>query len=387
VHGQYSTLLIANGDAGIVAYRQLPFGTLMLANAYASEYGLSLEEASAALKTRSRLPPPSSVKGGVSPEHSTATFAALSPLLKQLHDDVAATLDYFRYQRLAGRPAHLSLTFTAPPIAGLDGWLAEALEVQVDLAANALCATEHAPETAALNLLEGSRSGLLKLGNQPYEFSHGRFVPIKGGQGEMSTAKPGPQSGSTLSLPGLEKFLTRIGGRGVSIRREHIMQPLIGVACLILLVLANFYFVVAPAEQRLSDSASTYDTVASSSLASAKASPGNPATDESAILWADNLLAIGKALAPRMKLERLELVPAAGKPGAGADLTLAITGALPPDGENLKLVAGFIERLSQDKSFSRRFAQVRFTGAGASEDEMHREMLFHVVGLSGSAKK
>jgi hypothetical protein len=70
-----------------------------------------------------------------------------------------------------------------------------------------------------------------------------------------------------------------------------------------------------------------------------------------------------------------------------------------PEGEaNLKLVAGFIDRLSRDQSFSRRFGQVRFTGVGegsgagatqnaaAAAAALRRETLFHVVGLGGGRK-
>ena len=106
------------------------------------------------------------------------------------------------------------------------------------------------------------------------------------------------------------------------------------------------------------------------------------------VLWADNVLAVGQALLPTMKLERLELAPAPGKSGAGADLNLAITGALPSASPaNLKSVAVFIDQLSKDKSFSRRFAQMRFTGAGKSTDPTHREMNFHVAALSGGSAR
>jgi hypothetical protein len=385
MHGHFSTLLVANADTGIVAVRQFAFGALTLAKAYASEYGLSLEEASGALKNRSRLPSASAVKDGAAPEHKTSTFAALAPHLRQLHDDIAATLDYFRYQRLAGRPAHLSLTFTAPAIAGLDAWLKEALDLQVDIAANALPVFQDA-DTPTLNLLEGSRSGLLKLGNQPYEFSRGRLLPITGGQFDMPTPQSGPRT--NLSLPWLEKLLMRAGGRRLELRREQIMQPILGVAVAALVLIANIYFLTRPTQQRLTDGASAYDTVAGSALAAAKTDgDADVAVAERTVLWADNLFAIGKSLAPGMKLERLELIPSAGKTRAAADLSLAITGALAPASTDLKLVADFIDRLSADKSFSQRFTQLRFTGAGESQDEMRHEMLFHVVGLSGAARK
>jgi hypothetical protein len=385
MHGHFSTLLIANGDTGIVAVRQFAFGTLSLAKAYAAEYGLSLEESSASLKIRSRLPPALAMKDdGVAPEHMTATFEAVFPYLRQLRDDIAATLDYFRYQRLAGRPAHLTLTFTAPVVAGLDTWLAEALDLQVDMAPNALPTFEDV-ENPTLNLLDGSRPGLLKLGNQPYEFSHGRLVPITGGPFDMPAPKSG--SASKLSIPWLEKILAHTGER-FELRRDRIMQPVLAVALAVLFVIANLYFLTMPAQQRLTDSASIYDTAAGSTLAAGKtAREADLAGDVSGALWADSLLSVGKALAPGMKLKRIELVPSAGKTGAAPDLNFAVTGTLPPAGADLKLVAGFIDRLSRDASFSRRFAQLRFTGAAESQDEARHEMLFHVVGLSGSARK
>jgi hypothetical protein len=382
VHGFFSTLLVANGDTGVVAVRQFALGALTLAKAYAAEFGISLEDAAASLKTRSRLPPALAVKDGAAPEHMTATFAALSPLLRQLREDIAATLDYFRYQRLAGRPAHLGLTFTATAIAGLDIWLGEALELQVDVVPNTLPNSEQAADPA-FNLLKGSRPGLLKLGNQPYEFSRGRLVPLTGGQFDI----PAPPAvfGSSLSLPWIEKILMRLADR-VELRREHVTQPVLGAALAVLLAIANIYFLTTPARQRLSDGASAYESVASSSLAAAKSDDAALVKSANATLWADNLLSVGKSLAPGMKLKRLELIPSAGKAGA-ADASFAITGALPPAGADLKLVAGFIDRLSQDSDFSRRFAQLRFTGAAESQDQAHREMLFHVIGLSGAARK
>jgi hypothetical protein len=109
---------------------------------------------------------------------------------------------------------------------------------------------------------------------------------------------------------------------------------------------------------------------------------------DQSVLWADNLLAVGQALPPGMKLERLELAPVAGKGGADVDSNLAMTGALPSAMVgNLKSVAAFIDQLSKDKSFSRRFPQLRFTGAGKSTDQARREMNFHVAALTGSSRR
>jgi len=383
VHGYFSTFLIANAQTGIIAMRQFSLGALSLAEAYAVEHGLSLTESSAALGARSRLPSAAIVKDGGGPEHQTATFTALSPLLQQLCENIAATLDYFRFQRLAGRPAHLGLTFTGPSLAGLDRWLADALGLQVEIVANTISASEGMAETPSLNLLEGSRAALLKMGNQPFEFSKGRFVPMSGRRSDMPARKPEEK----LSFPWLDKLSHRFGARQITLTRDSLLQPFAAFGVLGLLLIANTYLLIGPAEERLTDGVFAYGNVAEASVAAVKGSAANAQDADQSALWADNLLAVGQALPPNMKLERLELAPAAGKGGAGVDLNLAITGGLPlTTAGNFKSVAVFIDQLSKDKAFSRRFPQVRFTGAGKSTDQAHREMNFHVAALSGNSR-
>jgi hypothetical protein len=385
VHGYFSTFLLANAQTGIIAMRQFSFGALSLAQAYASEHGLSLTESSEALGTRSRLPPASVIKDGGALEHRTGTFAALSPLLRQLQEDIAGTIDYFRFQRLAGRPVHLGLTFTGPALAGLEVWLADALELQVEIVENALPAFEGTADTSSLNLLEGSRAGLLKMGNQPFEFSKGRFAPMSGVHSDMPTRKPDEK----FSLPWLDKLTARFGAQQITLSRDRMMRPLAAFGVLVLLVIANIYLLTGPAERRLEDGAFAYGGAAEASVAAIKSGgEGSAQERDSPVLWADNVLAVGQAVLPTMKLERLDLAPAVGKSGAGADLNLAITGALPSaSAANLKSVAVFIDQLSKDKSFSRRFPQLRFTGAGKSTDQTRREMNFHVAALSGGSRR
>ena len=384
VHGYFSTFLIANAQTGIIAMRQFSFGALSLAEAYAAEHGLSLTESSAALGTRSRLPPAAIVKDGAAPEHRTGTFTALSPLLQQLHEDIAATLDYFRFQRLAGRPAHLGLTFTGPSLAGLDRWLADALGLRVEILEDTLSTSKDATDTPNLNLLEGSRAALLKMGNQPFEFSKGRFVPMSGGRSDMPASKPAQK----LSFPLLEKLSGHFGARQITFTRHSLLRPLAAFGALGLMVIANMYLLTGPAEQRLTDGVFAYGNAAEASIASIKGGAANAQNSDQSALWADNLLAVGQALSPGMKLERLELAPVAGKGGAGVDLNLAITGGLPSaTAGNFKSVAVFIDQLSKDKAFSTRFPQVRFTGAGKSTDQTHREMNFHVAALSGGSRR
>jgi len=394
VHAYFSTLMVANGDTGIVAVRNLPFGSLTLAEAYADEHGVSLSEAADALKLRSRLPTPAAVKDGSAPEYKTATFAALVPLLRQLQDDIAGTIEYFRYQRLAGRPASMSLTFTGSPIAGLQSWLADAFEIQVETAAQVHASAE-APEGVSLNLLEGGRAGLLKLGNQPYEFIQGRFLPMKGALPDKMTTN---KAKSFVPEAWLEAIRRRTVTKPMTLNRGLIKPVLYGAAFVGLGVTANLLLLTAPADERLVEQASAYGTQAGSSVASAtNGSEAGLPVGERPNLWADTMLGVGKALLPSMKLDRLQLVAPGGKAG---EPNLLVTGILPQGGANLKLVAGFIDHLSEDQSFSRRFAQVRFTGVGeaqgqaapgapaadAAAKEMRTETLFHVVGLAGGRK-
>jgi hypothetical protein len=178
-----------------------------------------------------------------------------------------------------------------------------------------------------------------------------------------------------------------LGAQQITFTRDRLMRPFAAFGVLGLLVIANMYFLTGPAEQHLTDGVFAYGSAAEASVAAIKGgAAANAQESDRPVLWADNLLAVGQALQPAMKLERLELAPAAGKGGAAADLNLAMTGALPSaSAGNLKAVAVFIDQLSKDKSFSRRFPQVRFTGAGKSTDQTHREMNFHVAALSGSS--
>jgi hypothetical protein len=385
MHGYFSTLVVANAQSGIIAARQFPFGTLTLAKAYAEEHGVSLAEASEALRIRSRLPPAPAVKGGGLPEYKTASFFALSPVLSQMHDEIAATLEYFRFQRLAGRPSSLTLTFTGVPIAGFESWLAEAITVPVDPVQHAPPAIADETNAGRLNLLEGSRPGLLKLGNQPFEFSGGRFLPMKGAHTDMPTKKP---FWSLFFPPWLEKLDLSVGGHQMPFNRDQALLRLAAVGAVALLAIGNFYFVTGPAKQRLVELASLYDNAAEASIAAVRSTSQASEARDQPVLWADNLFTLGQALLPAMKLQRLELVPPTSKTGAGSDAVLTITGALSSSNPaTLKSVGGFIDQLSKDKSFSRRFAQLRFTGAGKSEDATRREMTFRVAALSAGAAR
>jgi len=217
-------------------------------------------------------------------------------------------------------------------------------------------------------------------------------------KGAPSDKMPTKKIVSFVPATWLEALRVRGGRKPITLNRDLVKPALYGTAFAALGVAANLMLLTGPADQRLMDEASAYGTQAGSSMASTtNGSEAGLPVGERPNLWADTLLGVGKALLPSMKLDRLQLVAAAGK---GAEANFTITGILPQGGANLRLVAGFIDRLSQDQSFSRRFAQVRFTGVGAAEAQggaeaaradaadmqMRHETLFHVVGLAGGRK-
>ncbi|MBV9549204.1 MAG: hypothetical protein JO256_05965, partial [Alphaproteobacteria bacterium] len=170
VHGRFSTLTMANEAAGAVAVRHIPIGTASLVEAYGAEYGLSFEEAAKLLKARPRM-----TLNGKQAHAGTASQAALLPGIDRFASEFAATADYFEYQRLSGRAPRLSLSVIGHEIAGFAEWLHKLLDMEVENAGAAIL-----PDKAGLlNFLEGMRSGLLKLGNQLYDFTGGRFVVSK----------------------------------------------------------------------------------------------------------------------------------------------------------------------------------------------------------------
>jgi hypothetical protein len=196
VHGYFSTLAIANSENGLIAVRRIPFGALALAAAYSSAHGIALKDSVDALQTRCRLPASEWLHADPPPEHRTATLAALAPLLKSLREEIAASLDYFRYERLAGRPARLGLTCSGPDISGLDAWLEKAMELPVERLE--FVSPAPAPDTRHLNLLKHCRPGLLKVGIQAFEFAGEKFVPVKETRAPM---KENPKSLWTTLFP------------------------------------------------------------------------------------------------------------------------------------------------------------------------------------------
>jgi hypothetical protein len=328
------------------------------------------------------LPPAGSVAAAeLPPEHRTAGYVALATHLRSLRDEILGTLDFYQFERLAGRAASLSLAFSGPAIAGLEQWLGEALEMPVETVAESPVYAGEGELRHPLNLLEGSRPGLLKLGSQPYEFVGGRFRPIKSVQTE-SAMKTGSglsaQFATFQKLPGFS-FLMRSG-----VDRQKLMMPVAALGAVVLVYLLNATFLIGPASAGFTAGSFTYqDSVIRSTTNVARRAIENEDAQSGpqAPLWAEDLVSVAYALVPGLTLKRIALI---ADTNAAGGKVLEITGAVPADSTDyLKTVADYIDGLDDDVSFRRRFKEIYFTGAGAETDG---ELNFRITARMGAAK-
>jgi hypothetical protein len=358
VHSHYSTLALANDSAGAVAVRQLPIGTAHLTEAYARVHGIEPQEAATALAQRARLtigkewPLPAGA-----PAAHTGTAMALLPMLEKLTGEIAITGDYFEFQRLAGRAGELTLSHLGARIAGFAGWLSDMLQVGVTDAGR-----RQPDKPPVLNLLEGMRTGLLKIGNQHYDFSGGRFV-LSGTQPSGATrqsvsARWKSASSQPVTLGMLKPFA----------------MPLAAAALALTLLVSSYVFLLAPVEQRGATAANLYSNtltrIAQTNLHAAKPVAAEP------VLWARDMMALAAMMPYDMKLKRLALVQAAGTGGA----TFELAGTLPRgDADNLQLIGRFMKRLSASPALRRRFTEINFAGAGEADTKDSNESIFRIV--------
>jgi hypothetical protein len=367
VHGNYSTLSLANGSAGAVAVRHLPVGTATLAAAYAQVHGIENYEASVALSARARL-----AIGGEfplpvgAPLAATGTYMALAPALNRLSGEISATTDYFEFQRLAGRAPDLHLSMLGAKVAGFASWLGDMLQVEVK-------SIDQAERTGilspALNLLEGMRTGLLKVGNQHFDFVGGRFVPTTGAAGTPNAdARMTRKWKSATSQPVTMETL------------KPFAAPVVAAAMSLALLLGGYSFVIAPIDEASETSANLYSGMLSR-LNQGKANVTQAASEP--VLWSRDLVSVGAAMPYDMKLKRLALVTGIGTAGT----TFEISGALPKDGrDNLKLIGRFITRLTKTSGLRRRFSDVTFAGTGQGDTNESEDSTFRVIGrVSGGA--
>ena len=369
VHNRYSTLALANRTAGAVAVRNLPVGTENLTDAYARLQGIDAKEAGAALAARPRLsigeqwPLPAG-----SPTAHTGSYIALAPVLEQLSGEVTATADYFEFQRLAGRAPDLLVSVLGSRIAGFTSWLADMLHVGVSEVGPSQAQAISSPP--ALNLLEGMRTGLLKVGNQHYDFVGGRFV--------LSTT-PGPGNFTNRSSA-VAKWKSA-SSQPVTLKTlKPAAAPLAAAAGFALLLGAGHQFLLAPLSQQAETSVNLYGSMLAR-LDQTKSRPVQ-ATGEP-VLWARDMMSVGAAMPYDMKLKRIALVGGAGNVAPSFELS----GILPQGGrDNLQLIGRFITRLSASTALRRRFSEVTFAGVGQGDVKDSEETLFKVVGkVAGGA--
>ena len=347
VHSRYSTLALTNDAAGAVAVRQLPVGTANLAEGYAKVHGIDVPLAAEALASRARLTigqvwplPPGT------PAAHTGTHLALAPMLEKLTGEIAATGDYFEFQRLAGRAGELRLSQLGARIAGFAGWLSDML--QIGVADAELSSRDKAP---ALNLLEGMRTGLLKIGHQHYDFVGGRFVLSANQPGNAANqsvaARWKSASSQPITLDVLKPFAMPLAAGGA------------GLAALA----ATWLFLLAPIQQESATAANLYGNTLTR-IAQANVHAAKPAAEP--VLWARDMMAVGSAMPYDMKLKRLALVQGTGTAGPSFELE----GTLPKGGaDNLQLIGRFMKRLTASQALRRRFTEVNFGGTTESQTQ------------------
>jgi len=357
VHSRYSTLALANDSAGAVAVRQLPIGTAHLTEAYAKVQGIETQEAADALAARTRLtigkewPLPAGA-----PAAHTGTAMALMPMLEKLAGEIATTGDYFEFQRLAGRASELRLSYLGARIAGFAGWLSDMLQVGVT------DAERRQPDAPALNLLEGMRTGLLKIGNQHYDFSGGRFVLATNQQPATARESVAARWKSASSQPVTLEML------------KPLAMPLAAAGLALTLLVSSYIFLLAPIEQRGATAANLYGNTLNR-IAQVNVRGTKPAAAEP-VLWARDMMALAAVMPYDMKLKRLALVQSAGTGGA----TFELAGTLPKgDADNLQLIGRFMKRLSASPGLRRRFTEINFAGAGEGDAKDSDESVFRIV--------
>lgn len=346
VHGDYSTLTLANDAAGAIAVRQLPVGTAKLAAAYAGAHGIEAYDALQALASRSRLTTHDWPLPPDAPARHTGSFLALAPVMESLSGEIAATGDYFEYQRLAGRAGELRLSLLGARIAGFATWLTDML--QIGVAEVEPPRQERAP---VLNLLEGMRTGLLKIGNQHFDFVGGRFVPSAvqpGGVGSQASISLRWKNASSQPLK-LEMFKPYAKPAGA------------GVLALAL-VAAVYPLVLSPIAQENENSFNLYANTLTRMAQAPVRAAAQPSTEP--VLWAKDIMTLGSAMPYDMKLTRMALVAASGSTPAKFELT----GTLPKEGiNNLELIGRFMKRLGTSAALHRRFPEIAFAGAGQGD--------------------
>jgi hypothetical protein len=358
VHSRYSTLALTNDSAGAVAVRQLPVGTQHLTEAYARVHGIEAQDAAQALATRTRLsigkewPMPAGA-----PAAQAGTYMALMPVLQKLAGEIAVTGDYFEFQRLAGRAGELRLSHLGTRIAGFAGWLSDMLQVDV-----AHAERQQPDKAPVLNLLEGMRTGLLKIGNQHYDFAGGRFVLTASQPSAAAHQSVAARWKSASSQPVTLEML------------KPFAMPLAAAGLALTMFVGTYMFLLAPIAHENDTAAALYSNTLAR-MAQANVRGPKPAAAEP-VLWARDMMAVSAMMPYDMKLKHLALVSGSGTTGPSFELT----GILPKgDTDNLQLIGRFMKRLSASTALHRRFTEINFAGVGTGDSKDSEESQFRIL--------
>jgi hypothetical protein len=291
------------------------------------------------------------------------THLALAPVLERLSGGIAATADYFEFQRLAGRAGSLQISVLGTSIAGFSSWLADMLQTGVSDVATP--DAQAMPVSPTLNLLEGMRTGLLKVGNQEYDFVGGHFIPSMGAQ-----SGNGANGSAGMAL----KWKSASSQQVTLENLKPLAKPIAAAAFFALAIGGSYAFVLAPIHQESETSANLYSGMLSrmdQANAHAAQTSGEP------VLWARDLISVGAAMPYDMKLKRIALVQGQGTLAPAFELS----GILPKGGgDNLQLIGRFMTRFSALPGLRRRFTEVNFAGVGDGDNKDGEEAVFKIVG-------
>jgi hypothetical protein len=271
---------------------------------------------------------------------------ALLPMLEKLTGEIATTGDYFEFQRLAGRASELTLSHLGARIAGFASWLSDMLQVGVTDAGR-----RQSEKPPVLNLLEGMRTGLLKIGHQHYDFVGGRFVLSvnQPGAGNQTVAEKWKSASSQpITLEALKPYAmpAAAGGGALAV-----------LAC-------TWLFLLAPIQQENETAATLYGNTLTR-IAQANVHAAKPVAEP--VLWARDMMAVSAAMPYDMKVKRLALIQGTGTAGASFELE----GILPKGGaDNLQLIGRFMKRLSGSQALHKRFSELNFGGAAEPDAKL-----------------
>ncbi len=354
-----ATLVLADPDSGAVAWRELAVGTRSFADAIARATSVSLREAAEGLERRFCLGPGSASFGAPS-----TTELALEPLLATLRTELLATMEYFVFQRLAGEPEHLLVCGEAARVRGLAEWLGGVLGLAPQAAPEPVPGAAGEADAQALNLLQDTPAGLLRIGRTDYRFVDGRFRSVQAQARQPRRPRTSLRSlaGQNLGLPLLRQgtlALADLPGPGAAV--PALAAAVLGLGIWATLGAAGGDVLQANARlaQRLAGDA-VLQHAALHPLGQAAAALPSPQP------WSAKLSRVAALIPDGIWLTAWTTLP---DPAAPARLRVVLEGAVPaaPGEDYIAGVAGFIDRLEADPVFMRDVASIAFEGASLAQ--------------------